>query len=99
MKSVVDEANSFLFELDAQSAFAIYQPIAIMMGYFGTMVYDMFGKGEPHDSIEWSATLVPKCEFRKAKVLSYPFEERHRAQGWRKGRKSRGKLPPSKACK
>ena len=70
-----------------------------MMGHLGTMVYDIIGKGEPHDSVEWNATLVPECEFRKAEVLGYTFEERHRAQGWRNGRKSQGRLPPSKAYK
>jgi hypothetical protein len=62
-------------------------------------ICDIIGKevvdGEVHYLVEWSATLVPKCELGKAKVLVDKFEARLRAQCRQKGGKRRGRLPPS----
>jgi hypothetical protein len=66
-------------------------------------IRDIIGKevvdGEVHYLVEWSATLVPKCELGKAKVLVDKFEARLRAQRRHRGGKRRGRLPPSKAGK
>jgi hypothetical protein len=66
-------------------------------------IRDIIGKevvdGEIHYLVEWSATLVPKCELGKAKVLVDKFEARLRAQCRQRGGKRRGRLPPSKASK
>jgi hypothetical protein len=62
---------------------------------------DIIGKevvgGEVHYLVEWSATLVPKYELGKAKVLVDKFEARLRAQERQTGGKGRGRLPQSKA--
>ena len=47
-------------------------------------IHDIVGKevvdGEVHYLVEWSATLVPKCELGKAKVSADKFEARLQAQ-------------------
>ena len=50
--------------------------------------------GEVHYLVEWSATLVPKCELGKAKVLVDKFEARLQAHCRQGGGKRRGRLPP-----
>jgi hypothetical protein len=66
-------------------------------------ISDIIGKevfdGEVHYLVEWSASLVLKCELGKAKVLVDKFEARLRAQCRQRGRKRRGRLPPPKAGK
>jgi hypothetical protein len=56
-------------------------------------ISDIIGKevvdGEIHYLVEWSATLVPKCELGKAKVLVDKFEARLRAQCRQRGGKTR----------
>jgi hypothetical protein len=56
-------------------------------------VCDITGKedvdGVPHHWVQWSATLVPKCEMGKAKALIARFEAGLRAQ--RKQRKQKGR--------
>jgi len=64
-------------------------------------ICDIIGKedvdGVPHYWVEWSATLVPKCEMGKARALIARFEAGLRAQ--RKGGKGRGRPFPSRAGK
>jgi hypothetical protein len=64
-------------------------------------ICDIIGKevvdGEVHYLVEWSATLMPKCELEKAKGLVDKFEARLRAQERQRGGKGRGSLPQSKA--
>jgi hypothetical protein len=66
-------------------------------------IRDIIGKevvdGEVHYLVEWSATLMPKCELGKAKGLVDKFEARLRAQCRQRGGKRRGRLPPRKAGK
>jgi hypothetical protein len=66
-------------------------------------ISDIIGKevfdGEVHYLVEWSATLMPKCELRKAKGLVDKFEARLRAQCRPRGEKRRGRLPPPKTGK
>ena len=66
-------------------------------------IHDIIGKevvdGEVHYLVEWSATLVPKCELGKAKVLVDKFKAQLQAQCRQRGRKRRGRLPPPKAGK
>lgn len=52
-----------------------------------------------HYLVEWSATLVPKCELGKAKVLVDKLEARLQAQCKQKGGGKRRSLSPSKASK
>ena len=65
--------------------------------------HDIIGKevvnGEVHYLVEWTATLVPKYELGKAKVLVDKFEARLRAQCRQRGGKRRRGLPPSNAGK
>jgi hypothetical protein len=64
-------------------------------------IRDIIGKevvdGEVHYLVEWSATLVPKYELGKAKVLVDKFEARLQAQCRQMGGK-RQMQPPSKAA-
>jgi hypothetical protein len=57
-------------------------------------ICDIIGKedvdGEPHYWVQWSATLVPRCEMGKARL---------RAQGKQRGKIGREKLPLLKAGK
>jgi hypothetical protein len=66
-------------------------------------ICDIIGKedvdGEPHYWVQWSATLVPKCEMGKARALITRFEARLRAQGRQRGKIGRERLPLSKAGK
>ncbi len=66
-------------------------------------IRDIIGKevvdGEVHYLGEWSATLVPKYELRKVKVLVDKFEARLQAQSRQRGGKRRGRLHPPKAGK
>ena len=58
--------------------------------------------GVPDYWVQWSATLVPKCEMGKARALIARFEAGLRAQRKQrkqKGGKGRGRLLPSKAGK
>lgn len=55
--------------------------------------------GEPHYWVQWSATLVPKCELGNAKALVAKFEARLRALDKQKIEKSRARLPQSMAGK
>lgn len=54
-------------------------------------ICDIIGKedvdGEPHYWVQWSATLVPKCEIGKARALVARFEAQLRAQRKQKGGK------------
>ena len=66
-------------------------------------ICDIIGKedvdGVPHYWVQWSITLVPKSEMRKARALVARFEAGLRAQRKQKGGKGRGRLLPSKAGK
>jgi hypothetical protein len=66
-------------------------------------ICDIIGKedvdGEPHYWVQWSATLVPKCEMGKSTALIARFETGLRAQRKQRGSKGRGKLFQSKAGK
>jgi hypothetical protein len=55
--------------------------------------------GVPHYWVQWSVTLVPKYEMRKARALVARFEAGLQAQGKQKGGKGRGRLPLSKPGK
>ena len=80
------------------------QPVAeVTDGKQEWEISDIIGKevvdDEVHYLVEWSATLVPKCELGKAKVLVDKFEARLRAQCRQRGGKRQGRLPPPKAGK
>jgi hypothetical protein len=69
-------------------------------------ICDIIGKedvdGVPHYWVQWSATLVPKCEMGKARALIARFEAGLRAQRKQrkqKGGKGRGRPFPSRAGK
>jgi hypothetical protein len=66
-------------------------------------ICDIIGKedvdGVPHYWVEWSATLVPKCEMGKARALIARFEAGLRAQRKQKGGKGRCRPSPSMAGK
>jgi hypothetical protein len=66
-------------------------------------IRDIIGKevvdGEVHYLVEWSATLVPKYDLGKAKVLVDKFEAQLRAQCRQRVGERRGRLPPPKAGK
>jgi hypothetical protein len=66
-------------------------------------ICDIIGKevvdSEVHYLVEWSATLVPKYELGKAKVLVDKFEAQLQVQCRQRGGKRRGRLPLSKAGK
>jgi hypothetical protein len=66
-------------------------------------IFDILGKEDVdrvlHYWVQWSATLVPKCDMRKARALIARFEARLRAQGRQRGGNGRGRLLPSKAAK
>jgi hypothetical protein len=69
-------------------------------------VCDIIGKedvdGVLHYWVQWSATLVPKCEMGKARALIARFKvglRAQRKQRKQKGGKGRGRLLPSKAGK
>jgi hypothetical protein len=69
-------------------------------------ICDIIGKedvdGVPHYCVQWSATLVPKCEMGKAKALIARFEAGLRAQHKQrkqKGGKGRGRPFPSRVGK
>jgi hypothetical protein len=55
--------------------------------------------GVPHYWVQWSATLVPKCEMGKARALIARFEAGLLAQRKRKGGKGRHRPFPSRAGK
>jgi hypothetical protein len=63
-------------------------------------ISDIVGKevvdGQVHYLVEWSATLVPKCELGKAKVLVDKFEARLLAQCKQRAGKRQVRLPQSK---
>jgi hypothetical protein len=58
-------------------------------------IRDVIGKevvnGEAHYLVEWSATLVPKCELGKAKALVEKFKARLRVQCRQSGEGKRGR--------
>ena len=64
-------------------------------------ICDIIGKedvdGVPHYWVQWSATLVPKCEMGKASALIARFEAGLRAQRKQKGGKGRCRLSPLRA--
>jgi hypothetical protein len=66
-------------------------------------VCDIIGKedvnGVLHYWVQWSATLVPKCEMGKARALIARFKAGLRAQRKQRKQKGRGRLLPSKAGK
>jgi hypothetical protein len=66
-------------------------------------ICDIIGKedvdGAPHYWVQWSTTLVPKCEMRKARALIARFEAGLRAQRKQKGGKGRDRPSPSRAGK
>jgi hypothetical protein len=69
-------------------------------------ICDIIGKedvdGVPYYWVQWSVTLVPKCEIGKARALIARFEAGLRAQYKQckqKGGKGRGRLFPSRAGK
>jgi hypothetical protein len=55
--------------------------------------------GVPHYWVQWSATLVPKCEMGKARALIAIFEAGLRAQRKQKGGKGRDRPFLSRAGK
>jgi hypothetical protein len=59
-------------------------------------ICDIIGKedidGIVYYWVDWSATLVPKYELKKAKALVDKFEARLRAQGQQRRRRRRGRL-------
>src|ERR1700722_18922979 len=55
--------------------------------------------GVPHYWVQWSATLVPKCEMGKARALIARFEAGLRAQRKQKGGKGRSRPFPARAGK
>jgi hypothetical protein len=66
-------------------------------------ICDIIGKedvdGVPHYWVQWSATLVPKCEIGKARALIARFKAGLRAQRKQKGGKRRCRLSPSRVGK
>ena len=62
---------------------------------------DIIGKEavDVHYLVEWSATLMPKCELGKARCLVDKFEAQLRAQCRQRGGKKRGRPPQSKTGK
>jgi hypothetical protein len=66
-------------------------------------ICDIIGKedvdGVPHYWVQWSATLVPKCEMGKARALIARFEAGLQAQHKQKGGKGRCRLSLSRAGK
>jgi hypothetical protein len=66
-------------------------------------ICDIIGKedvdGVLHYWVQWSATLVPKCEMGKARALITRFEARLLAQGRQRGKIGQERLPLLKAGK